>query len=194
MNMKFYTVLTVMILLSFTNYCRSGNLVQPNKSETLKRNLLASPGVNKEKFLLFIDYGFAGLIEQESMANRFLAHFTGIYKIGNYFNVGLGTGFKYFFQAEQSFIPLFGQLRFDIETQITNFFIAARGGTMIHTTNFQVNGYVFNALLGFSISLSEDSDIYLGLGLDHQDVFSGLKGNYYVENSVVPMIVLGHKF
>lgn len=101
------------------------------------------------------------------------------YQFNPYFSLGLGTGFRYYFDAEALLIPVFVDFRVNLLDQKVSPYLALGVGYSLDATNdFQGVGLLFNPSTGVSFKVSDNSVLNVGLGYEMQKM-DFLYGDYY---------------
>jgi len=103
------------------------------------------------------------------------------YQINPYFSLGIGTGVRYYLDAEELLIPFFGDFRVNfMDNNISPYLSLGVGYSFDASDSFSSVGFLLNPTVGVSIKISNKSAINVGVGYEMQRV----KGyDYYGDSS-----------
>lgn len=120
------------------------------------------------------------------------------YQINPHFSLGLGTGLRYYFDAEAVLIPIFADFRASfIVNKILPYLSLGVGYSFNATSGFEGVGFLLEPSVGVSFKVSDKSAMNVGLGYEMQKMdFYYDYGNYYSssENSGAISINVGISF
>lgn len=93
------------------------------------------------------------------------------YQVNPYFSLGIGTGLRYYFDADAALIPIFADIRTNIiNNNISPYFSLGVGYTFDATNNLEKVGFLLNPTIGVSVMISDKSAIHIGVGYEMQKI------------------------
>lgn len=121
------------------------------------------------------------------------------YQINPYFSLGLGTGLRYYFDAEAALVPVFADFRAYLINNKTSPYLSLGVGYSFDATNdFKGVGFLLNPTVGVSFKFSDKSAINIGIGYEMQKIdfiYDGYFGYFSSsENSGAISINVGISF
>lgn len=91
------------------------------------------------------------------------------YQLNPYFSLGLGTGLRYYFDAEAALIPIFADFRANfMDNNVSPYLSIGVGYSFDATNSFEGVGFLLNPTIGVSFKVSEKSAMNVGLGYEMQ--------------------------
>lgn len=129
------------------------------------------------KYYIFIEPGYTGRVEVGyevgvgSLAlDRLKLNIINGYQINDYFAVGIGTGLRYYIDAEEALIPLFADLKVNylMGDKVTRYVTMGVGYTFNATDSFRGVGLFLSPSIGLSYKLSDKNAINVSLGYEVQ--------------------------
>lgn len=91
------------------------------------------------------------------------------YQITPNFSFGVGTGLRYYFDAEAAVIPIFVDFRSNFMNDNVSPYLSLSTGYSFDATNgFESVGFLLHPTIGVAIKVSEKSSLNLGLGYELQ--------------------------
>lgn len=193
----------------------------PNKSikiETLDRNIFVYQIDEIEKFTkepyqgksgssLYntgLQSGYIGIVQLgyqigvgDYGMDRLKLNIINGYQLNPYFSLGIGTGLRYYFDAEAVLIPFFADFRANfINKKVSPYLSLGMGYSFDATYNFKGIGFLLNPAVGVSFKVSGKSAVNIGLGYEMQKIkfYEPWSGYTYVENSGALCIIGGVLF
>lgn len=121
------------------------------------------------------------------------------YQINPYFSLGLGTGLRYYFDAEAALVPVFADFRaYFINNKTSPYLSLGVGYSFDATNDFKGVGFLLNPTVGVSFKVSDKSAINVGIGYEMQKIdfiYDGYFGYFSSsENSGAISINIGISF
>ena len=121
------------------------------------------------------------------------------FQVNPYFSLGFGTGFRRYFDAEATLIPIFADFRTNfIDNKISPYLSLGVGYSFDATNDFEGVGFLLNPTVGVSFKVSDKSALNIGLGYEMQkmDFYYGGYEAYSLgsENSGAISINVGISF
>ena len=101
------------------------------------------------------------------------------YQLNPYFSLGIGTGLRYYYDADSYQIPLFADFRANfINRKVSPYLAVGIGYTFDVTAGFESIGLLLNPSAGVSFKISNKSSLNVGFGYDMQmyDGFNSSSG------------------
>jgi len=93
------------------------------------------------------------------------------YQINPYFSLGLGTGLRYYSDAEAVLIPVFTDFRANfINNKVSPYLSLGVGYSFDATNHFLGVGFLINPTIGFSVKVLDKSALNVGLGYEMQTI------------------------
>lgn len=90
-------------------------------------------------------------------------------QINPYFSLGVGTGLRYYFDADAAVIPVFADFRANfIDNKISPYLSLGVGYSFDATNDFEPVGFLLNPTVGISFKVSDKSAMNVGLGYEMQ--------------------------
>ena len=178
---------------------------------------------NKTKYqsgyvgIVELGYQIGGILDfdQNRSTDRLALNIINGYKINRYFSLGLGTGFRYYFNGvstldvgsglsqqskeEAVFIPIFADFRLNFTNKnVSPYLSLGIGYSYDSTNNFDRVGHLLNPTAGINFKVSENSVMNFGVGCEIQRMrfpYLVLEDLYYTSrNSVGININVGMSF
>lgn len=157
-----------------------------------------------------IQSGYKGIVEMgyqigvgDYGMDRLKLNIINGYQINPHFSLGIGTGLRYYFDAEAAIIPVFADFRANLFNQnISPYFSFGIGYSFDATDDFEGVGLLLNPSVGVSFKVSDKSAMNVGIGYEMQKMdtyFGYYNGSYYdyyssSENSGALSINVGISF
>jgi len=119
------------------------------------------------------------------------------HQISPYFSLGLGTGFRYYFDAEALVVPLLADFRADFTDNCVSPYLSLGLGYSFDTTNDITGiGILLSPAMGVRFRLPNKSVIHIGVGYEMQKMpfytYSYYDGyQEFTKNSGAMSIVIG---
>lgn len=122
------------------------------------------------------------------------------YQFNPYFSAGVGTGLRYYLDADEVLIPVFADLRGNfLDRKLSPYFSVGIGYSFDASNSFDGVGFLLNPSVGISLKISGKSALNFGVGYEMQnmdyyiyDYYSGWKES--TENSGAISINIGYSF
>lgn len=115
--------------------------------------------------------------------DRFKLNIINGYQVNPYFSLGLGTGLRYYFDAEALLIPVFADFRANfINNKISPYLSLGVGYSLNATDDFEGIGFLLNPTVGVSFKVSDKSAMNVALGYEMQKM-EFYNGGYYGYNT-----------
>lgn len=167
--------------------------------KTTKQNSSTDSGLQTGyKGILEMGYQFG--IGQHGLDRLKLDIING-YQFNPYFSVGIGTGLRYYFDLDATYIPVFADFRVHITSdKIAPYLALGVGYTLSPKKHFEGEGvgFLINPSLGINFKVSQRSSLFLGIGYEMQKMnfqYSGTNGfGFASENSRAISAQLGISF
>lgn len=148
--------------------------VEISRFEIRKKDISAQ---QQAKFHTFPETGYKGSVEVGyevgvgSLAmDRLKLNIINGYQINDYFTVGIGTGLRYYIDAEEALIPLFGDFKanYMISDKVTRYVSLGIGYTFNATESFHGVGLFLSPSIGLSYKVSDRNAVNVSLGYEVQ--------------------------
>lgn len=154
-----------------------------------------------------LEPGYKGLIELgyqigsgDFGMDRIKLNIINGYQVNQNFSIGIGTGLRYYTDAEALLIPIFADFRGNIslDSKISPYVSLGIGYSFDATNSFEGVGFLLNPTIGVSFKVSDKSAMNVGLGYEMQKLGYELSVGYdYYEGSInsgAISIVIGLSF
>jgi hypothetical protein len=116
--------------------------------------------------------------------DRVKLNFIGGYQLNPYFSLGLGTGLRYYTDAEAALIPVFADFRTTfMNNKISPYLSMDLGYSFDATNDFEGVGFLLSPTFGVSIKGSNKSALTIGLGYEMQRMEFYSSYNYSIKSS-----------
>ena len=155
---------------------------EPSKEK--EKNAENSSGL-KSGYKGVFEMGYAAGIGGLGM-DRLKMNIINGYQVNSYLSLGLGTGLRYYFDANAILIPLYFDCRITFLNKNLSPYLSLDGGYSFDATNsFEVAGFLFNPVGGVSIRTSQKTAMIVGVGYEMQWMnfiysgYSGYPSHYY---------------
>lgn len=120
--------------------------------------------------------GYRGIVEPgmdlgvgDYSMDRFKFNVVNGYQFNPYFSAGIGTGFRYYFEADAVLLPVFADLRTNfIDNIVSPYLSLGIGYSFDATNNFESVGFLLNPAMGVRFMISENAAMTVGLGYEMQ--------------------------
>ena len=117
-----------------------------------------------------VEWGYQVGIGDYGM-NRLKLDIINSEQINPYFSLGLGTGARYFFDAEAVVIPIYVDIRANLINRTVSPYLSLGIGKSFEATNrFEGVGFFFNHTFGVSFKVANKSAINVGIGYEMQRI------------------------
>lgn len=101
--------------------------------------------------------------------DRFKLNIINGYQINQYFSLGVGTGLRYYFDAEAALIPILAGFQANfMDNNVSPYLSLGVGYSFDATNSFEGVGLLLNPTIGVGFKVSEKSVMYVGLGYEMQ--------------------------
>lgn len=145
-------------------------------------------GVWSPGFIRITELGYEGGTGRYGI-NRFKFNFINSYQFTPHFSAGLGTGFRYYIDADIFALPILTDLRATIlKGPISPYFALGLGYTLDTKNRFEGMGFLVSPNIGANFRISERNTVNVGIGYEVQRLSS--RYNYYWGSINSPAISL----
>lgn len=134
-----------------------------------------------------LNQGYRGVVETgfdlgvgDFGMDRFKVNIINGYQINPHFSLGLGTGVRYYLEADAVLIPLFADFRTNfIDNVVSPYLSLGVGYTFDASNDLEGVGFLFNPTMGVSFMIADNSSMNVGLGYEMQRMKFISSNHYY---------------
>lgn len=135
--------------------------------------------------------------------DRLKMNIINAYQLSPYFSLGIGTGLRFYYDADAALIPVFADFRaYVLNHKVSPYLSLGAGYSFNATNNLDGVGIFLNPAAGVSFKVSKKSSMNIGLGYEMQRMdffFYGYYNNYpytysSLENSGAISLTAGFSF
>ena len=155
----------------------------------------------------YLETGYKGIVELgyeigvgDYGLDRLKLNIINGYQVNPNFSLGIGTGLRYYFDAEVALIPIFADFRGNllIDSKISPYISLGIGYSFDATNSFERAGFMMSPNLGVCFKVSEKSAMNIALGYEMQKMDFYLTDSYdyfyFNKNSGAFSINIGFSF
>ena len=161
------------------------NEVEKMTKEPYKRGKV----IQEDNFYLYPGYkGIAELGYEIGVGDfgmdRLKINIINCYQVNQSFSIGIGTGLRYYFDAETTLVPVFADFRGNllIDSKISPYISLGIGYSFNASESFKGAGFMMSPNVGISIKTSHNSSMNIAIGYELQklDFFYQHRSDFYI--------------